>query len=408
MARSSVEQPSRCPRPAREGDSHRLTKRKGVQVADLLSAVERIAPLAYAAEWDNVGLLAGRPEWPAAQVLLAIDLTDPVAAEALRRRANVLVLYHPPIFKSIRAVTPDAACPTTRLPDLLAARVAIIALHTALDAAVGGTNDVLLDAFDVVDRYPMESLVDEQRHYKLVVFVPANDVGRLRRALSAAGAGVIGHYSECSFELAGRGTFRGDESTRPTVGRKQVLEQVDEIRLEMVVPRARLGDAVRALYAAHSYEEPAFDVYPIHAPIDRGRVGLGRVGVLRAPTLGSTLVRRLGRVLDLSGAAVVGDLRRRFRSVTAAAGAFGVRSFRDADSLVVTGEFKHHEALELMRRGITALHLGHYASERPVLPVLRDRLGRCVPGARIGIAGADRAPFQSARQLVACRVEDAR
>jgi dinuclear metal center YbgI/SA1388 family protein len=352
-----------------------------------------LAPFEYAAEWDNVGLLAGRAEWPARRGLLAIDLTDAVAREALRKRVNVLVLYHPPIFKGIRAVTPEAAGPTTLLPDLLAAKISILALHTALDAAVGGTNDVLLDIFAPAKRYPLEPLVLENRAYKLVVFVPPKEVDRLRRALAAAGAGVIGHYSECSFELSGRGTFRGDETTQPTVGRKQVLEHADEVRLEMVLPRDRLGAVVRALYAAHSYEEPAFDVYPLHEPAGRGAVGMARVGVLRKPERGTALVAGLERRVDLACACVVGDLRRRFRSVTAAAGAFGVRAFRDPDSLVLTGEFKHHDALELQRRGITAVHLGHHASERPVLDWLRTWLRENLPALRLEMAVSDRAPF---------------
>lgn len=367
--------------------------RRVATVADACAVLERLAPGSGAAEWDNVGLLAGRPEWPLRRALLAIDLTDEVAREALRRGVELLVVYHPPIFRGLRAVTPDADSPTTLLPDLLAARVAIVALHTALDAAPGGTNDVLLDAFDLKERYPLEPVVRSDRLYKLVVFVPAAAAAGLRRALAAAGAGVIGQYTECSFALPGRGTFRGDETTHPAVGQRGVLEEVDELRLEMVVPRPRLGAVVRALYAAHPYEEPAVDVYPLHEPVGRGAAGLGRVGVLRRPARGAALLRALGRRVDLAGAVVVGTLRRSFRSVTAAAGAFGVRSFADPASLVLTGELKHHEALVLRRRGITAVLLGHFASERPVLDVVRRRLAQELPGVRAALARADRAPL---------------
>lgn len=367
------------------------------RVADLLEALNEIAPFSEAADWDNVGLLAGRADWPARSALLAIDLTDPVAREALSRKVDALVVYHPPIFKGIRSITPDAGGPTTLLPDLLAARVAIAAVHTALDAAVGGTNDILLDAFEPVRRYPLEPARYTERQYKLVVFVPPGEVEGLRGALSAAGAGVIGNYRECSYELAGRGTFRGDESTQPSVGRKQVLEHVDEIRLETVVPQPRLAAVVRALYATHSYEEPAYDLYPLLDLPGRGRVGMGRVGELKRPRRGEALLEQLADRVDLSRATVVGSLRRSFRSVTAAAGAFGVRAFRDPASLVLTGEFKHHDALDLLRRGVTAVHLGHYESERPLLDVLRSRLRASVGGLRVSIARSDRSPFAPAR-----------
>jgi dinuclear metal center YbgI/SA1388 family protein len=369
----------------------------GGNVAGVLEALEALAPLRGAADWDNVGLLAGRPEWPAQRVLVTIDLTDDVADEALQKDVDVVVAYHPPIFKGIQAVTPAARCPTTRLPDLLAARISIIALHTALDAAVGGTNDVLLDGFDVVERWPLEPAIDEVAEYKLVVFVPPAEVAGLRRALSAAGAGVIGNYSECSYELAGRGTFFGDETTNPTVGERGQLEYADETRLEMVVPRSAVGPVVRTLYAAHSYEEPAFDLYPLHRPAGRGAAGMGRVGRLRKVTRGPKLIAQLGQMCDLSGAQTVGPVKRSFKRVIAAAGAYGVGSFRDPEALVLTGEFKHHDALELLRRDVTAVHIGHAASERPVRDLIRQHLRGRLSGVRVELARRDVVPFVPVR-----------
>ena len=370
---------------------------KETRVCDLHAALDQIAPFAGAEPWDNLGLLAGRLEWPARRVLVALDLTDAVAREALQKRTEALVLYHPPIHKEIRTFTPDSAGPTSLLPDLLAARVALLATHTAMDAAVGGTNDLLLDLFEPISRRPLERVIDETGQYKLVVFISAAEVGELRKALSAAGAGVIGHYTECSFELDGRGSFRGDETTSPVVGRKQVLEFVDEVRLEMVVPRRRIAEVVRALYATHSYEEPAFDLYPLHQVSGRGQIGPGRVGVLRRPKTGTSLLRHLAPAVNMSVATTVGSLTRSFATVTAAAGSFGVHRFRDPASLAVTGELKHHDALQLLRRGITAICLGHYASERLALEALGARLAKALKDANVSLAKADRAPFQPVR-----------
>lgn len=364
-------------------------------VAGLLSTLDEIAPFAGAATWDNVGLLAGRPEWPGRRVLMAIDLTDAIAEEAIHEEVDALVIYHPPIFKGIRSVTPQCDAPTTKLPDILFSQISIIALHTALDAAIGGTNDVLLDAFDVVSRRPLEPALETEANYKLVVFAPEKDVDRLRAALSGVGAGMIGHYAECSFEITGRGTFRGDESTNPTVGRKQAFQRVEEVRVEMIVPRARLAETIRALYAAHSYEEPAFDLYPLHGLSQRGSVGMGRVGELRKPQRGEVLLSRLRGRYDTSCAQLVGEIGKTFHSVTAAAGSFGVKAFRDPHSLVITGEFKHHDALELAKRGVTAVALGHAASERPVLARVRDELLRRLPGVQAAISRNDRSPLSA-------------
>lgn len=364
-----------------------------ITVAHVFDALDRIAPFSLAAEWDNVGLLAGNREWKASRVVLAIDLTDAVAREALRGGFDAVIAYHPPIFKGVRTITDRAESPTGMLADLLAARISILSLHTALDAAVGGTNDILLDAFELASRAPLEPMVTSGRDCKLVVFVPHGEAEQLREALSAAGAGVIGHYSECSFELRGRGSFCGDETTNPTIGRKQRLEYADETRLEMIVPRCRMGAVVRALYATHSYEEPAFDLYPVESIARRGATGMGRVGVLKKPTRGPKLADALHGRVDLSCATIIGDLLRTFRSVTAAAGSFGTKAFRDGDSLVLTGELKHHDALELQRRGIAAICLGHHASERPVLDSVAARLRTMLRGVTAKIARSDRSPL---------------
>ena len=379
------------------GRKDRRSAAPKTSVADVHAALDQLAPFVGAEDWDNVGLLAGRPEWPARRLLVALDLTDAVAREALRKKVDALVVYHPPIFKGIRAITPQAESPTGLLPDLLAGRIAILATHTAFDVAVGGSNDLLLDLFAPVSRRPLAESVRAGDEFKLVVFVPAPEVNKLRGALSAAGAGVIGHYTECSFALAGHGSFRGDETTSPTIGRRQTLESVEEVRLEMVVPRRCVGAVVRALYAAHSYEEPAFDLYPLHSVAGRAGVGMGRVGQLKRPQRGPALVRKLAKGVDLSVATCVGNLKRLFRSVTVGAGALGIDRFRDPASLVVTGEFKHHDALELLRRGVTAICLGHYASERLVLDALRTRLAGVLKGANVTVSRSDRSPFQPIR-----------
>ncbi len=365
-------------------------------VSELLAAVDTVAPLRHAADWDNVGLLAGQPHWPVSRVLVAIDLTDAVAAEALEREVDAVLLYHPPIFKGLKTITATSDAPTSRLPDLLAAQVSLLAVHTALDNAAGGTNDVLLDAFELGDRRPLTPIQATGRQYKLVVFVPPAEVAELRRRLSAAGAGVIGNYTECSYELAGRGTFRGNQASDPTVGEKLQFETVDETRLELVVPQARLTDVVATLYAHHSYEEPAFDLYPLTALAARGAIGAGRLGTLTAPTAGDTLLQQLSRVCDLRSAQVVGDLERPFSHVIAAAGAFGVDAFTDPEAFVITGEFKHHDALQLLKRGVTAIHVGHDATERPVLPVLVEKLQTDLPSVEFQLSTRDLSPYTPA------------
>lgn len=377
---------------------NRKPRRTAAVNATLLQAINAFCPLRWAADWDNVGLLAGDEQWPVRHALLAIDLTDAVAREALQRRASALVVYHPPIFKGVKNIGTRSEAPTSLLAELLAARTSVFSVHTAWDAAEGGTNDALLDWFAITARRPLEPIVTSGRQYKLVVFTPAAEAERLRAALALAGAGRIGAYDECSFSVSGRGSFRGAASTNPTIGRRQQLELVDELRLEMVLPAHALAAVVQALYATHSYEEPAFDLYPLHTVEGRARVGLGRFGALSKPQSGTRLLSALRRNVDLSTATIIGALDRHFTAIVAAAGSFGVRSLSaHPEALVLTGELKHHDALQLEKAGVTAVCLGHDRSERPGLARLRSRLAAALPGVKFELARTDRSPTRTAR-----------
>jgi hypothetical protein len=104
--------------------------------------------------------------------------------------------------------------------------------------------------------------------HKLVWFVPEDALDATRDAVFAAGGGRIGAYERCSWYAAGTGTFLGGEGTTPVIGETGQEERIPELRVETVVPAERIGDVLRALVAAHPYEEVAYDVYPL-VEIDR-------------------------------------------------------------------------------------------------------------------------------------------
>src|SRR5688572_21889559 len=239
-------------------------------LSHVTSLLETLAPLAHAEPWDNVGLLVDpgvdrrdRTKPPEVhKVLLCVDLTDEVLAEATEREVDLIVSYHPPLFEPVKRLRHSV--PAERIV-LGASRagIAVYSPHTALDAAPGGVNDWLADGLGAGERAPLSSEPGSAApDLKSVVFVPAANVVALRGALSAVGAGVIGEYSECSFELPGTGTFVPGPTANPSVGKRGKLERASEVRLEMVCPRAALGLVATVIEQVHPYEEPAWDVYP--------------------------------------------------------------------------------------------------------------------------------------------------
>lgn len=357
-------------------------------------AMERVAPVALAQDWDNVGLLAGDPKAELRRVLLCIDLTRAVVDEARRGRFNLVMAYHPPIFKPLSRLLASSPGTDALVFCCIEFGVAIYSTHTALDAAKGGTNDVLAGLCGAADTRPLEwSEAGRPSMCKFVVFVPHDSVDRVAEVMFAAGAGRIGEYTHCAFRTKGQGSFLGGEGANPAVGKKGRLEFVDETRLETVVPVTRLADVTLALRAAHPYEEPAFDIYPMKsAP----HPGIGRVGRLPDGTTLGGLARRLKRATRAPSLQMVGDSGTPVRRVIALAGSAGSlwsKAGASEGDVIVTGEIRHHDALTIARHGASAIALGHWASERPVLAPLGSRLRSLLPGVTFVVSRADADPL---------------
>jgi len=359
-----------------------------MRVADLVRAMEAIAPTRLAASWDNVGLLVGDEGAALSRVLLTVDCTAEVAGEARRERCEAIVSYHPPIFRPAkRFVAGSVAYEVAR------AGISVYSPHTALDVAEGGTNDVLADALGMTSRAPLRAVEPGDAQVKLVTFVPAEHVDAVSRAVFAAGAGRIGHYSACSFRSAGTGTFFGEEGAKPAVGEAGRLEEAPELRLETVVPVARVDDVVRALRAAHPYEEPAFDLVRLAAaPHARGfgRVGAVEPGPLRAA------IERVKRALAVEHVLVAGPVDREVSRAAVCAGSGGDLvddAIASGAHIFLTGELRHHDALRAAAAGLTAVCTLHSASERAALAGLERRLVEALPAVSVLRSRTDREPF---------------
>jgi len=369
-----------------------------VNVATLIECLDRLAPVEFAAEWDNVGLLAGSSRWPLTSVLLTNDLTQDVVDEAIESGANAIIAYHPPIFEPLKAVT-DGDEKSRLILESIRAGIALYSPHTALDAAPGGVNDWLVGAFgdgDVAALEHHEHLPATEAN-KVVTMCPAHAVSAVHQAMSAAGAGIIGDYAQCSFRLKGEGTFFGGEAASPAVGVKGRVEHVEETRLEMVCGDAALANVLEALRRAHPYEEPPIEVYPLRAR-PRTRIGQGRMVRLREALALDAIIDRLKVHLGVAHLNV--GLGRgapdRYSAAAVCAGAGGslLDAALDAGAeLFLTGEMRHHDVLDAIVRGCTIIVAGHTETERGYLPVLAGRLRTLLPDVRFEVSQRDAPPL---------------
>jgi dinuclear metal center YbgI/SA1388 family protein len=359
----------------------------------VVSFLDQFAPPSLAAEWDNVGLLLGDRAAQVERVMTCLTVTPASAAEAVDKQAQLIVTHHPILFRPVKRLT-TANAEGQMLLSLIRAGVAVYCPHTAFDNTRDGINELLAKRLGLTDVRPLRPR-GAIRQCKIVVFVPDSDLARVSDALFAAGAGNIGQYSQCSFRLEGTGTFFGSEVTNPTVGRKGRREEVAEWRLEAICPEAVVDDVVAAMRQTHSYEEPAYDVYPLRP--GWSPLGEGRVGRLPTPSPLQALAASVKAMLRASGIQFVGEPSRiveRVAIVCGAGGDFVNDAVRAGADVLLTGEARFHDALTAEAQSLALLLPGHYATERPDVEYLAERLGREFPAVHVWASCSENDPLR--------------
>jgi dinuclear metal center YbgI/SA1388 family protein len=366
-----------------------------MKIKDIAAAIEKIAPLKLAQDWDNVGLLVGDAQRNVKNILLTIDVTGSVITEAKRLKTDLIVSYHPVIWDGLKKITTDGS--TAVVYGLIHSGIAVFSMHTALDAATGGINDGLAEIVGIADAKPIGDYVESLQgdNYKLVVFVPVDSVAEVSNAVFAAGAGLIGNYSHCGFTAQGQGSFLPLEGSSPTIGKKGKLEKVPEIRFETIVPAGKLTDCIAAMKRAHPYEEPAFDVFKLYN--SQTKFGLGRIGRLDKPTQLAKIIERIKKYTGAKTFGIVGKGNRLVKKAAVCAGSCGkiinLVIAQNCD-LYLTGELKHHYALAAKEANLTCICLSHTVSERFILKKFAKQLQKQLKQVTIRISKEDTDPFK--------------
>jgi dinuclear metal center YbgI/SA1388 family protein len=344
-----------------------------VTVRGIQEVMEAWAPLDIAWEHDNVGLQTGDPDARVRGILVALDVTESIVTEAVRHGANLIVSHHPLLFRPLRSVTTGSAQERC-LAALLRKHVALYSAHTNLDFTRGGTSFALAEALGVAAERFLKT--PYRRLNKIVTYVPPSHADAVAAAMAAAGAGKIGEYGHCSFRGEGKGTFRGGAGSHPSIGRRGVLESVNEIRLEMAAPHRAVERVVRAMREAHPYEEVAYDIYALENT--SMEYGMGAVGALRRKVTLSRFLATVRRTLNTPALRWTGDPRTPVHRV-ALCGGSGSDLLPDAVAsgaeVFVTADIRYHTYHEAAGR-IALVDAGHFETENPVVAAIVERLRR--------------------------------
>ena len=342
------------------------------RIQDLIGLVHRLYPAELAEDWDNVGLQVGDPGAPLERVLIALDPSLAAVRAAQAIGAQALVTHHPLLFTPLKRLTPDTASGET-IWTAVRAGVAVISAHTNLDCAAAGLNTWLAEALGIQESRPLQPVAGD--YLKLVVFVPAGHEVSVSEALFAAGAGQIGAYEGCSFRCAGVGTFRPGAGTSPFIGRIGQAEEVQEVRLETIVPKARLARVLEAMRSTHPYEEVAYDLLTLQNQVPGA--GLGRIGRLSAPLPLTAFAAQIKVALGCDSLRLVGDLGGPVYKV-AVCGGSGAELLRAAQrqgaDVLVTGDVKYHDARLAEELGVALVDAGHFPTEQLMIARMTEAL----------------------------------
>lgn len=339
----------------------------------ITEAMDKLAPRYLAEDWDNVGLLIGNPAQDIHKILTCLDVTENIIDKAIAENYDMIISHHPFLFRSIKRINTDKPL-GKMIQKLLSHNIAVFAAHTNLDTTIGGVNDVLAQKLNLSDLKPL-TITYREEILKLGVNVPIDYADKVREAICKAGAGFIDNYSDCSFQFVGEGRFTPLENSTPFIGTQNKNEVVNEIRIETVFPAKIKNRVIRALFKAHPYEVPAYDIIPTQNVYHEN--GLGRIGKLQNPMNITDFAKMIKQNLPGDTFRLVKGNDKLVQKVALCSGA-GVEfldkaNMQGADTYV-TGDVKYHEAQHAQELGINLIDAGHFGTEMPVVETIATYL----------------------------------
>ncbi len=326
-----------------------------------LRVLENLAPLALQESYDNSGIQVGSLNQKVSRGLLCLDLTPAVLEEAISKQCDLVVCHHPMIFKGITKIT-GSSIAEKLIITAIKNDIAIVALHTNLDNVYEGVNQ------ELGKRIGLKNLriLQPAKHLlkKLVTFCPTEHAEKVRSAVFAAGAGQIGNYDACSFNLEGKGSFRAGDGANPFTGHINELHYEEEVRIETIFPAYLQMQVLQAMMSNHPYEEVAYDIYPLENAFDK--VGSGMTGVLDEAMDGDTFLDHIKHALNVP---VVRHSRFGGKNIKKVAICGGSGSFLLPQAInagaeaFITADVKYHQFFDAEDK-LLLVDAGHYETEQ--------------------------------------------
>jgi dinuclear metal center YbgI/SA1388 family protein len=342
-----------------------------MKIAEIVQHLEQIAPPALQESYDNPGLLTGHNSWECTGALISLDATEPVIREAISKKCNLVIAHHPILFRGIKKITGSDYVQKALITSIKN-DVAIYAIHTNLDNVLHGVSGKMADILGLVN---VEALSPKENALeKLFTFVPVEDAAKVRKAIFDAGAGNIGNYSECSFNMEGTGTYTAQSGADPYIGKIGIPQSTTEIKIEVIFPSYLRRAVINALLGAHPYEEVAYDLVKVENVYPK--TGSGAMGSLPHPMDEKSFLQHLKQKFNLPLVRHTPLLNKPITKVAlcGGAGSFLIsKALASGADIFVTGDVKYHEFFDANGRMLVA-DIGHFESEQFTIELLHQIL----------------------------------
>ncbi len=352
-------------------------------VSDVSKILEELAPLHYAEDFDNVGLLVGDPNQEVTGILVTLDTLENVIDEAISKRLNLIVSFHPIIFKGLKSITGKTYVERVVMK-AISNDISIYSMHTALDNSPRGVNAKICEVLGLND--PQILLPKSGTIKKLITYVPKDSAENLRQALFKAGAGNIGNYSDCSFSVEGVGSFKPSKNSNPSIGEVGKSHFENETQLHITYASSVEHSILKALFENHPYEEVAYEVSTLDN--SNQNIGMGMVGNLEKPLDENSFLKMVKKKMHASVVrhSQIRDKNIKKVAVLGGSGAFAIGAAKasGADAFV-TSDLKYHQFYEAEDQ-LLILDIGHFETEQFTKNLLVDFLTKKIPNFAVALS----------------------
>ncbi|MCK0180408.1 Nif3-like dinuclear metal center hexameric protein [Flavobacteriaceae bacterium S0862] len=360
-------------------------------VQDVINHLEELAPLSYAEDFDNVGLLVGDKNNKVSGILVTLDALETVIDEAIEKNCNLIVSFHPIIFKGLKTLTGKSYVERVVIK-AIKNDISIFAIHTALDNALQGVNDKICEQLGLINRQILIPQVGTIK--KLTTYVPLDKIEKVREALFNAGAGSIGNYNNCSFNVNGIGTFNGNENSNPTIGEKGVTQQEEEIKLSVTFQKHLESKVLQTLFKNHPYEEVAYEVTTLENK--NQHIGMGMIGEFENTMTETSFLEHLKSKMQTKCVRHSSLLHKPVKKVAVlgGSGSFAINAAKAAGAdAFVTADLKYHDFFTAENK-LLLTDIGHYESEQYTKNLLVAYLTKKIPNFAIVLSNTNTNPVK--------------